>query len=123
MTEKDQENEKTNALNNELLLGRNTRNYSDFNLFDVMDRDYKGGLNLPEGKDTKSSFSRLTYVIGAAIFLIGVTEGSVAAQFTKFRSLNELQLYGLVLLTAFVSGMVFIGFGKAIELIIFRSDK
>ena len=123
MTESDQEKEKTNNLKNEITYGRSTRNYNDFMLFNILDRGYRELINFPEGKNKKSSFSRLIYVIGAVIFLVGAIEGSVAAQFTKFRSLNDWQLYGLVLITALVTAIVFAGFGKAVELIIYRSNK
>ena len=103
--------------------GRGRRRGYNLSLFDVLDKDYYEIFKSPEGKRGRASFSKLTYIIGVAIFLVGVIEGSVAAQFTKFRSLRDWQLYGLVLLTALVTAIVFVGFGKVVELIIYKSNK
>jgi hypothetical protein len=113
----------SSEMKNELFYGRDQRKYYDFILFAVIDREYNEILNLPEGNNKKSSLSTLIYIIGATIFLLGAIEGLTAAQLTKTSSLSDLQLSGIALLTALISGMIFIGFGKVIELIVYRSNK
>ena len=118
MTANDQENEKTGEPKSELFYNRGKRRDSDLNLFAVIDREYI--LNLPEGNQQKSSLSTLIYVLGVIIFLMGAMEGFTAAQLAATSSISELQLSGIGLLTAFLTGVAFVGFGKVVEFIIFR---
>ncbi len=122
MTENDQENEKIIESKNELFYNRNKPKYDGSFLFSVMDREYDELSNLPEVNHRNSSLSTLIYVIGAIIFLMGTLEGFAAAQIAKTSSISSLHLSGIGLLTAFIVGIVFITFGKVIELIIYRSN-
>jgi len=123
MTENDQEIEKISGMKNELLYRRDQRNFYGFNPFAIIDREYLELLNLPEGKNNKSSFSGVIYIIGVTIFLLGVIESFTVVQLIGTNSFRDLQLSGIGLLTAFISSMIFVGFGKAVELIVFRGKK
>jgi hypothetical protein len=123
MTVNDQENEKASKIKKELFYDRDNRKFYNFNLFSVIDREYFEILNLPEGKNKKSSLSTVIYFLGAIIFLLGALEGITTAQIIGTNSISDLQLSGIALLTAFITSMIFIGFGKVVEFIIYRSNK
>jgi hypothetical protein len=122
MTVNDQGNHKTSRMKKELSYDKQ-RKFYDFNLFSVIDREYIEISNWPEGKNKKSSLSTVIYILGAIIFLLGSIEGITSAQLIGTSSSSDLQLSGIALLTAFISGIIFIGFGKVVELIIYRSNK
>jgi hypothetical protein len=118
MTVNDQENEKTSELKNELFKNRGQRRYYGFNLFTVIDREYVENLSFPEGNNKKSTLSTVIYMFGVIIFFLGAIESFTVAQLIGTNSLRNMQLSGIGLLTAFISGMIFIGFGKVVELIV-----
>ena len=119
----DQENENASKMKKGTFYDRDNRKFYDFNPFTIIDREYIETLNSPEGKNKQSSLSKVIYVLGAIIFLLGAIEGFTTAQLIGTSSISDLQLSEIALLTAFITSMIFIGFGKVVELIIYRSNK
>jgi len=123
MTVNDRDNGKGSKMKKGPFYARDNRRFYDFNPLAVIDREYIDVLNSPEGKNKPSSLSTVIYILGAIIFFLGAIEGITTAQLIGASSVSDLKLSGIALLTAFITGMIFIGFGKVVELIIYRSNK
>jgi len=98
-----------------------TRIFDDGSFFAFLDREYIDNVDLPEGH--QSSLSRVIYAMGGIIFLVGALESFTVPQLIGKSALSHLSLSGIGLLTAFIVGMVFVGFGKGVELIVHRRHK
>jgi hypothetical protein len=92
--------------------------YYEIGACDVTDEEYREILKVPIAQiDSKSSLPYIFFVISAILFLGGLIVGIKVAIPKTFLDSFNWQLAMIIWFSSFITGIIFIGFGKIIELL------